>query len=214
MHIFSREGERVICLLTSGNLSITQSVLALIRKDAEAQKAGADVECLLNRDNLFDTVRYVGTKLREVRRADAEALNYSGLSFNANFILGGQIGTEPPQIYQIYSEGNAIHASIESPFLQIGELKYGKPILDRGFNFDTPLSEAVKYGILSLDATAKSNLSVGPPFEVFAYEAGSLRVAKRMRLDEHDLYLHSVQEKWQQGLIALVRSIPTPEFPQ
>jgi putative proteasome-type protease len=143
-----------------------------------------------------------------VWRLDADALDRAGISFNSNFILGGQIMNQSPEIYQIYPQGNAIHASRESPFLQIGELKYGKPILDRGFGYETSLSEAVKYGLLSLDATAKSNLSVGPPFELFAYQAGSLEARHRMKFDENDEYLRTVRERWQQGLIQLVRDIP------
>ena len=139
---------------------------------------------------------------------DAEALDRAGISFNSNFILGGQIAGQETEIYQIYPEGNAIHASSESPFLQIGELKYGKPILDRVFSRQTSLGEAVKLGLLSLDATAKSNLSVGTPFELFAYKVNSLEVRYRIKFEENDPYLRMVRERWQEGLIQLVRDIP------
>ncbi len=134
-------------------------------------------------------MRYVGEKVRAVRAADGPAMREAGLDFNINLILGGQIGGQPPQIYRVYSPGNAIHASRESPFLQIGETKYGKPVLDRGFTFDKTLNEAVRYGILSLDATAKSNVSVGTPFEVFCYEADSLEVRRRAVLHDNDPWL-------------------------
>jgi putative proteasome-type protease len=153
-------------------------------------------------------VHYVGQRIREVRRVDAEALDRAGISFNSNFILGGQIMGQDPEIYQIYPEGNAIHASSQSPFLQIGELKYGKPILDRGFSCGTSLAEAVKLGLLSLDATAKSNLSVGTPFEMFAYKVDSLECRYRMKFEENDPYLRTVRDRWQEGLIQLVRDIP------
>ena len=139
---------------------------------------------------------------------DAEALDRAGISFNSNFILGGQIEKQPPEIYQIYPEGNAIHASSESPFLQIGELKYGKPILDRVFTSKTTLAEAAKLGLLSLDATARSNLSVGTPFEMFAYRVDSLEVRHRMKFEENDPYLRMVCDRWQEGLIQLVHDIP------
>lgn len=208
MRVYERRGDRVFCLLSSGNLSITQTVTALIERDLEQEKQNPHQATLLNQSNLFETVQYVGERIREVRHLDAEALRHGGLAFNINIILGGQIAGQPPEIFQIYPEGNAIHASRESPFLQIGELKYGKPILDRGFSYDTPLSEAVKFGLLSLDATAKSNLSVGTPFELFCYKTDSLEARHRHKFEENDPYLTTVRERWQEGLIQLVRQIP------
>jgi putative proteasome-type protease len=131
MRIYEVRGQRMFCLLTSGNLSITQSVISLLERDIQEAKEDPNVDTLLNQTNFLETVHYVGQRLRDVRRMHAEALDRAGISFNSNFILGGQIENQPPEIYQIYPEGNAIHASTESPFLQIGELKYGKPILDR-----------------------------------------------------------------------------------
>jgi putative proteasome-type protease len=208
MRVYEVKDRRVLCLLSSGNLSITQSVMAFIDRDIEKAKENPNLHNLLNQPNLFETVHYLGQRIREVWRLDAESLDRAGISFNSNFILGGQIAEQSPEIYQIYPEGNAIHASRESPFLQIGELKYGKPILDRGFSYETPLCEAIKFGLLSLDATAKSNLSVGTPFELFSYKANSLDARYRMRLEENDPYLRTVRERWQEGLIKLVRDIP------
>jgi putative proteasome-type protease len=208
MRVYETRGQRVFCLLSSGNLSITQSVISLIERDIEKGKEDPNVDTLLNQTSFLQTVHYVGQRLREVRRMDAEALDRAGISFNSNFILGGQIEKQPPEIYQIYPEGNAIHTSSESPFLQIGELKYGKPILDRVFTSKTTLAEAAKLGLLSLDATAKSNLSVGTPFEMLAYRAGSLEVRHRMKFEENDPYLRMVCDRWQAGLIQLVHDIP------
>ena len=123
MRVFELRGHRVFCLMSSGNLSITQSVISLIERDIEMGREDPHLDTLLNRTNFLETVHYVGQRLREVRRMHAEALDRAGISFNSNFILGGQIEKHPPEIYQIYPEGNAIHASSESPFLQIGELK-------------------------------------------------------------------------------------------
>lgn len=212
MRIYAREGDRVICLLSSGNLSLTQSIAALIEEDMAESGPEGSLPCLLNRASLYETVRYVGEKVRAVRALDGPAMKDAGFEFNTNLILGGQIGGQPPQIYRIYSPGNAIHASRESPFLQIGELKYGKPLLDRAFTFDTPLDEAVRCGILSLDATAKSNVSVGTPFEVFCYETGSLEVRRRAVLNDDNPWLRAVRDGWQTGLIELVRAMPPPPF--
>lgn len=206
MRVYERRGDRVLCLLSSGNLSVTQSVSTLIDRDLASAEANA--RSILNLPNLYETVRYVGDCIREVRKLDADALHKAGVDFNVNFLLGGQIAGQAPEIYQIYPAGNAIHASRESPFLQIGELKYGKPILDRGFTFETPLAEAVKYGLLSLDATAKSNLSVGTPFEMFCYPVDSFAAVHRRKFEENDPYLRTVRERWQEGLIHLVRDIP------
>ena len=208
MRVYEMRGQRVFCLMSSGNLSITQSVISLIERDIEKGKEDPNVDTLLNQTSFLKTVHYVGQRLREVRRMDAEALDRAGISFNSNFILGGQIEKQPPEIYQIYPEGNAIHASSESPFLQIGELKYGKPILDRVFTSKTTLAEAAKLGLLSLDATAKSNLSVGTPFEMFAYRVDSLEVRHRIKFEENDPYLRMVCDRWQEGLIRLVHDIP------
>jgi putative proteasome-type protease len=212
MRIYACEGDRVLCLLSSGNLSITQSVAALIEEDIANSGPEGSLPCLLNRETLFETVRYVGEKVRAVRALDGAAMREAGIEFNINLILGGQIGGQPPQIYRIYSPGNAIHASRESPFLQIGETKYGKPVLDRGFTFDKTLNEAVRYGILSLDATAKSNVSVGTPFEAFCYEADSLEVRRRAVLHDNDPWLRRIRETWDAGLIELVREMPSPPF--
>jgi putative proteasome-type protease len=208
MRVYEVRGERVLCLLTSGNLSITQSVASLIDRDLQKAKEDPNVHTLLNQSSFLDTVHYLGQRIREVRRMDAETLDRAGISFNGNFILGGQIGGQDPEIYHVYPEGNAIHASSESPFLQIGELKYGKPILDRVFTRETSLGEAAKLGLLSLDATAKSNLSVGTPFEMFAYRVDSLEARYRMKFEDNDPYLRMVRERWQEGLIKLVRDIP------
>jgi putative proteasome-type protease len=208
MRVYEMRGQRVFCLMTSGNLSITQSVISLLEGDIEKGKEDPNIRSLLNQVNFLETVHYVGQRLRDVRRMHAEALDRAGISFNSNFILGGQIEKQPPEIYQIYPEGNAIHASSESPFLQIGELKYGKPILDRVFTSKTSLAEAAKLGLLSLDATARSNLSVGTPFEMFAYRVDSLEVRHRIKFEGDDPYLRMVCDRWQEGLIQLVHDIP------
>ncbi len=208
MRIYHRSEDRVICILSSGNLSLTQSVVQLIEQDIGECGADGARGCLLNQDNLFDTVRYLGEQMRVVRKTPGSWLEEDGIASTMSFLVGGQIGRQPPQIFRVYSPGNAIHASREAPFLQIGEAKYGKPILDRGFNFETPLAEAVRYGILSLDATAKSNVSVGTPFEVFCYGAGSLTVGKRAVLHENDPWLCETRERWQRGLVDLIREMP------
>lgn len=213
MRVYSEEGRRVICLMSSGNLSLTQTVSALIEEDLLRGKTEVDVSHLLNQPTLFETARYIGAKIRQVERMDRPTLEANGFSFNINMLVGGQIAGLAPQIYHVYAQGNCIHASVDSPFLQIGEYKYGKPILDRGFTYETPLTEAVKFGVLSLEATMKSNVSVGTPFDIFCYEKDSLAVKYRYRLNDGDEYLVNVRRLWQNGLVKLVGEIPGLHFP-
>ena len=134
MRIYSEPNDRVICLMTSGNLSLTQSVFALIEEDLHFKKAGTERGHLMKQKTLYETARYVGSKIREVARMDREALVAAGFSFNINVLLGGQIAGQRHEIHSIYPQGNSLQANTSSPFLQIGEFKYGKPILDRGFS--------------------------------------------------------------------------------
>jgi putative proteasome-type protease len=212
MHIFEKPGERVICLLSSGNLSLTHSTLSLIEEDCLQGRVQSDHPNLLNQQTLFETARYVGQKVREVAEYDRKYLERDDFKFNVHFLVGGQIKELPHQIYYIYPQGNVIHASEETPFLQIGESKYGKPILDRGYKYTSSLSDAVRFGMLSMDSTMKSNVSVGPPIDLLCYEKDSLCVKYRKTISEGDPYLHAMRTKWSQGLIDLVQTIPPLSF--
>jgi putative proteasome-type protease len=214
MRVYAEEGDRVLCVMTSGNLSLTQSVVALIEEDLALAKQDPGRSHLMNQTSLFATARYVGTKVRQVDRLDRAALEADGFGFNINLLVGGQIAGQPHEIHYVYPQGNSLKANRESPFLQIGESKYGKPILDRGFNFETRLAEAVKFGLLSMEATMKSNVAVGPPLDVLAYRADSLRVEQRSRIAEADPYLLEIQKKWGDGIVELVEAMPSFHFPE
>jgi putative proteasome-type protease len=213
MRVYEEKGDRVICLMTSGNLSVTQSVYALIEEDLMLGKTEPGHGHLMNQRSLFETARYVGMKIREVAAMDRAALETAGFGFNINVLVGGQIEGQKHEIHYVYPQGNSLKANVASPFLQIGEFKYGKPILDRGFNFETRLSDAVTFGMLSMEATVKSNVSVGPPIDVFAYEKDSLEVKYRARLEEGDAYFHEIQTKWSDGVVKLVETMPRMRFP-
>ena len=139
MRIFEKPGDRVICILSSGNLSLTQATLGLIDDDLHLNESHPARKHLMNRETLYETVRYVGSKVREVEQRDRAALESDGFDFNINLIVGGQIAGLAPEVHSIYPQGNSIHASRDCPFLQIGESKYGKPILDRGFSYDSTI---------------------------------------------------------------------------
>ncbi len=213
MHVYEQPGDRVICLMASGNLSLTHSILALIDEDLMAGKVSPERATLMNQLTMYETARYVGQKIREVGALDREYLEKDDFKFNIHILVGGQIGDMPHNLLYVYPQGNVMRASSDTPFLQIGESKYGKPILDRGFNCRTPLNEAVKLGVLSMDSTMKSNLSVGPPIDVLCYEKDTLRVTHRARLKEGDPYLQTIRQKWGEGLTELARSMPPLEWP-
>ncbi len=189
MRIYEKPDDRVICIMSSGNLSLTQATLALIDDDLHLHESHPARKHLMNRETLYETVRYVGSKVREVEQRDRAALEADGFDFNINLIVGGQIAGLAPEVHSIYPQGNSIHASKDCPFLQIGESKYGKPILDRGFSYDGTLMDALKFGIISMDATMKSNVAVGPPIDILCYKTDSLQVKMRTRLEQNDPYL-------------------------
>ncbi|MEP6822029.1 MAG: peptidase [Chthoniobacterales bacterium] len=212
MRIFEKPGDRVICILSSGNLSLTQATLAMIDEDLVLGDGVPKKKHIMNRQTLYETVRYIGSKVRAVEKRDRTALEADGFSFNINLIVGGQIAGMSPEVHLIYPQGNSIHATRESPFLQIGEAKYGKPILDRGFSYETKLADAVKFGLISLDATMKSNVSVGPPVDILCYKKDSLQANRRARLEEDDPYLQEIARRWQEGVIQLVQEMPETHF--
>jgi len=212
MRLYSVPGERVVCLMTSGNLSVTQTVIALIEEDTVRARTDPAHPHLLTQPTLFETARYVGEKIRRVSDLDRVALERDGFNFNINVIVAGQIAGGAPELHYVYPQGNSIQATVESPFLQIGEYKYGKPILHRGFSFETRLSESVKFALLSMEATIRSNVSVGGPFDVFVYETDSLQIRHRRRIEENDPYFRELAGIWTGGIISLVEKIPTLTF--
>ncbi|MCL1473833.1 proteasome-type protease [Argonema antarcticum] len=193
---FSYPGERAILMCTSGNLSITQAVLTLIRKDLKAQDE-ANIHSL---PNLYEIARYIGGKIRQIQEQDRAWLQKDGIDFKCSILLGGQIRGEEPELYLIYSQGNFIQATPETPFLQIGETKYGKPILDRTLNYDTPLEACAKCALLSIDSTMKSNISVGPPISMVMYETDSLAIRHKLQLRLGDIYLAKVRKWWEESV--------------
>ena len=212
MRIYEKPGERVICIMSSGNLSLTQATLAMLDEDLVLGDGEPKKKHIMNRQTLYEAVRYVGSKVRAVEKRDRAVLEADGFVFNINLVVGGQIAGMAPEVHQIYPQGNSIHATRDCPFIQIGETKYGKPILDRGFSYETALSEALKFGIVSLDATMKSNVSVGPPVDILCYETDSLQANKRLRLEEDDPYLAEIGRKWQDGIVKLVNEMPAADF--
>ena len=203
MHTFVQPGERTFVLLSSGSLSCTQSILTLLRRDFDAGRG------LAIAPTMYDAARLVGEQVRKVGELDRAALERDDYKFNVNIILGGQVKGEPHSLFLIYPQGNPLQATQDSPFLQIGETKYGRPILDRGIRYEhTTLEEASKYALLSLDSTMKSNVTVGPPIDLLVYSAGELDVTRKRRFIENDPDLMKIRTRWQQALRQAVARLP------
>lgn len=197
MSVFSRPQERVLVLMTSGNLAISQAVINILREREHC----ADSDCsLLAATNLHEAASIVGRVLREVHERDAAALQAFGIEFAASFILGGQIGDEPPRLFLIYAAGNFIEATPETPYFQIGEAKYGKPIIDRVVKSRISLRDAAKCALISMDSTIRSNLSVGLPLDLLILEKDQLTPATQVSIDLDDPYFAQLRQQWGERL--------------
>jgi putative proteasome-type protease len=208
MTIFSRPEERVLVLLTSGNLAVSQAVVSRLNKNiAEAVEPNLhSVICM------FEAARVVGDAVRAVHHEDAEHLRKHQADFNQSILLGGQILGEKPRLFQIYAAGNFIEAVAETPYFQIGETKYGKPILDRVIKSDSDLDEAAKCTLISFDSTIRSNLSVGMPIDLFMYRTDSYRTDCQIRITDSDPYFNLLRKGWGEGLKKVFASLPDPEW--
>ncbi|WP_230841638.1 proteasome-type protease [Gloeobacter morelensis] len=204
---FSMPGERVVFILTSGNLSITQSVINLLRQDLH--KEG---ESLHTMPTMFSVCRYIGHKVRQVEQQDRPVLEKDRIDFHVSLIVAGQIKGEEPALYLVYTQGNFIQATEETPFVQIGETKYGKPILDRAFNYRSSLKIAALCSLLSMDSTMISNLSVGSPVDLLVYERDTFRIAQSCRLQENDPFWVEMRRAWQQSLQNAFHNLPDIPF--
>ncbi len=165
LHIFSQPGERIMAIATSGNLSISQSVVSMLREGWENPETG-EMETLMSAGTMFQSAQSVGRAIRKIFDDEGQALNASDVKFDVSFLLGGQIKGERPRLFLLYSAGNFIECTQDTPYLQIGEHKYGKPVLDRAITYGSDLYDALKIGLVSVDSTMRSNLSVGLPLDV------------------------------------------------
>jgi putative proteasome-type protease len=209
MRVFARPGDRVVVMLSSGNLSLTQSAVNILELRNREGDAGPNV---MNARSLFDIARMLGDALREVRGRDAGYLEQNNIDSSANFIVGGQVAGEDPRLFHVYGEGNFIEATSETSYFQIGESKYGKPVIDRVVTRDTSLIDATKCVLVSFDSTMRSNISVGLPIDLLVYETGSLEVRVRKRLDEDDPYIRMVHTQWGEGLRRVFGELPDPDW--
>lgn len=205
MHTFSFPGDRVFVILTAGNLATSQAVMNRICTDLEAEGTDSRLKSVRH---LHEAAHFIGQLSVEEQSEHSDAMRQSKLSSEASFILGGQIGDSDTGIYQIYPQGNYISASPETPYLQIGETKYGKPILDRIISPTTTLEDAARCALVSLDSTIRSNISVGPPLEVAIYKNHLLDEPKLLKLTLNSPMYKSVQKRWNEGLSRAFKRLP------
>lgn len=205
LYVFSVPGERVVVLQVAGNLATTQSVVSLLR----SRTGDSEHDHLLRVRSLYRAAELVSQTMREVIARDT-APQPHGIDLSASFLIGGQILGEEQRLFNIYPEGNFIESTIDTPYFQIGESKYGKPIIDRVLDFDTPLRSALRCALISFDSTLKSNLSVGMPIDRLVYVHDSFSDELQRRIDEHDEYFRTLRKGWSEGLRNLLEQLPSP----
>jgi len=206
MTIFERPGDRVIVLLSSGNLAGTQAVVSVLKQRGDAQ--GDNLDSIWGARTMFDVAVIVSDAVREIERRDGKHVATSVSPYNASFIIGGQIKGDSLRLFRTFAEGNFIEASAETPFFQTGEAKYGKPIIDRVISPATNLSDAMKCVLVSFDSTMRSNLSVGMPIDLVCCERDSLRLTARHRFEPGDEYFNVLSREWREGVRDVFRRLP------
>ena len=210
LHVIETPGERVIALATAGNLSVTQTALAMVREGIRMADS-EEVETLHTAPTLFRAAQLVGHAVKSVRENIAPSLEAEAVDVSATVLMGGQVAGGALGLYLIYSQGNFIECGADTPYMQIGEFKYGKPILDRALTTETPLDDAVKLGLISFDSTVRSNVAVGPPFDLITLERDALKSDQR-RIEAEDPYFRELGARWSQALADAHRAMPAPPW--
>ena len=202
-------GERMLCMMAAGNLAITQAVWSRL---GEGVVLEGEKHTLHSVGSMFRAAQLVGAAIRAVFEVDGAMLKAQDVRFDVSIMLGGQIAGGPQRLYLVYAAGNFIEATADTPYLQIGEHKYGKPILDRALKHGTSLEDGVKLTLVSMDSTLRSNLTVGLPLDLLVYETGSLQLRLQRRITEEDPYFHDLRERWSGALREAYRQMPSPDW--
>jgi putative proteasome-type protease len=205
MHIFTPANDRVFIILSAGNLATTQEIINRIKRDLDFSESG---ESLLTARYMFEAADYVGRVSLDVQQSHNSSLQSAGVNGESSFILGGQIQGQPHSLMMIYPQGNYIESSQATPYLQIGETKYGKPVLDRVLEYNLGLKSAAKLALVSLTSTANSNITVGAPFELSTYQAGAFKLDTHRKFEPHGEYLTALEQFWTDGLNTVFKGLP------
>jgi putative proteasome-type protease len=209
MHIYETPGERFLTVMTAGNLAVSQAVVNMLHEGIET---GERLETIYTVPSMFRAAQLAGEAIRRVYRTDGPTLEAQSIKFDVSLLLGGQLKKRGMRLFQIYSAGNFIEATPDTPFLQIGETKYGKPILDRVLQYDTDPRDGVKLVLVSMDSTLRSNLTVGMPIDLMVYCRDALRAEIRRRITENDPYFRMISDGWSEALRDAYRTIPRPDW--
>jgi putative proteasome-type protease len=211
LHVIAEPSERVLAIATAGNLSVSQSVMSLLHEGVENPDTG-EVETIERVPTMFRAAQLIGRAIRHVRSTDFEGFEQAKLPFEVSMLFGGQIKGGPMRLYMVYAAGNFIECGQEAPFLQVGEHKYGKPILDRAVKFSTEIYDALKIGLISMDSTMRSNLGVGLPIDIAVICRDSLAAELVHRIEAGEPYFHDLRERWSAALRAAHMNIPRPPY--
>ncbi len=211
LHVFSHPGERVLAIASAGNLAISQSVISTLAEGLENADTG-EVETLTNAPTMFKAAQRIGRAIGNVRRLEGSALKAEEISFDVSFLFGGQIRGGPMRLFMIYSAGNFIECTTDTPYLQIGEHKYGKPVLDRAISYDVDLHDALKIGLISMDSTMRSNLGVGMPIDILLVRPDVCDADLNYRIEAGEPYFHDLRSRWSAALRAAHQNIPRPPY--
>jgi putative proteasome-type protease len=203
MHLFQDGSDRRIVIVSAGNLATTQSVISLLQKQVKQED-----ENILSLHSLYDVATQVGKTVRNVIQRDSGQQAQGNIDYSCSLIVGGQIRGEHPRLFNIYAQGNFIEATVDTPYFQIGESKYGKPIIDRVITAQTSLAQAVKCALISFDSTIRSNISVGPPIDVLLHHTDDFQLQEPYRFEESHPYLQQLRQAWSSGLNQLFSSLP------
>jgi putative proteasome-type protease len=211
LHIFSNPGERIMAIASAGNLAISQSVISTLTEGVENADTG-EAETLMNAPTMFKAAQRIGNAIRSVHQLEGSALRAEDINFDVSFLFGGQIKGERMRMFMVYPAGNFIECTTDTPYLQIGEHKYGKPVLDRAISYDVDLYDALKVGLVSMDSTMRSNLGVGMPIDILLVRPDVCDADLNYRIEAGEPYFHDLRSRWSAALRAAHQNIPRPPY--
>ena len=211
LHIFKNPGERIMAIATAGNLALTQSVISTLNEGLENPETG-ELETLLNAPTMFQAAQRIGRAIRNVHALEDSALRAEDINFDISFLFGGQIRGARMRLFMVYTAGNFIECTTDTPYLQIGEHKYGKPVLDRAISYDVDLYDALKVALVSMDSTMRSNLGVGMPIDILLVRPDVCDAELDYRIEPGEPYFHDLRARWSAALRAAHQNIPRPPY--
>jgi putative proteasome-type protease len=211
LHVFENPGERVMAVASAGNLAISQSVLSTLSEGVENPITG-ELETLMNAPTMFKAAQRIGDAVRHIQQIEGKALQEASVDHEVAFLFGGQVQGGGLRLFMIYSAGNFIECTTDTPYLQIGEHKYGKPVLDRAISFDTDIYDALKIGLISMDSTMRSNLGVGLPIDLLVARRDTCAAEVNYRIEPGEPYFQDLRERWSGALRAAHIAIPRPPY--